>query len=81
MTTLRMGAQRRHPELERLICAAISNEHFATQLVTTPELALTRSEYCRNLSPAERALVASVNGAADIYDFAARLLARVQQRN
>ena len=57
----------------------MSNEHFAMQLVAAPELALAHSEYGRHLSAVERALVASVSGAADIYDFAARLHARVQQ--
>ena len=79
MTTIRFGMARRHPALERLICAAISNERFGTQLVAAPEVALDHSEHGRHLSPAERALVTSVNDATDIYDFAARLHARVQQ--
>ena len=79
MTPLRFGIKRRHAELERLICAAISNQRFAAQLVATPALALETSEHGRQLSPAERALVLSIRGATDIHDFAARLHAQVQQ--
>jgi hypothetical protein len=77
---LRFGTERRHPELERLICAAMSNQRFATQLVAAPRAALEHSEHGRQLTPAEWALVTSIDGASDIYDFAARLHARVQQR-
>ena len=77
--TLRFGAQRRHPELERLICAAVSNQRFANQLITAPEMALRHSEHGRQLTPAEWAIVTSIDGATDIYEFAARLHARVQQ--
>jgi hypothetical protein len=76
--TQHSGVPRRHPELERLICAAVSNHRFATQLIAAPATALEHFEGARLLSPAERALVTSVNGATDIYDFAARLHACVQ---
>lgn len=75
----RAGADRRYPELERLICAAVSNQRFATDLVAAPADALDKSGHGRTLSPAERALVISINGATDIHDFAARLHDRVQQ--
>ena len=81
MMNVCFGARPRHPELERLICAAVSNQSFASQLVATPELALRHSEYGRQLSPAEWALVTSISGASDIHDFAAQLHARVQQRH
>ena len=81
MMDVRFGTERRYPELERLICAAVSNQGFAKQLVAAPDVALERSEYGRHLSAAERALVASVSGATDIYDFAARLHTRVRQRS
>lgn len=77
--TLRFGVERRHPALERLICAAVSNQRFATQLVAAPEAALRHSEHGRQLTPSEWAMVTSIHGADDIYDFAARLHARVQQ--
>lgn len=79
MINLTFGAEPRHAELERLVCMAVSNPRFAKQLLATPELALERSEYARRLSAAERAIVVSIAGAKDIYDFAARLHARVQQ--
>lgn len=68
----------RHPELERLICAAISNQRFASQLLVAPEDALALWDYRYQLSPAEKDLITSINDAADIYDFAARLHARIQ---
>ena len=79
MITVTFGAQRRHAELERLVCAAVSNPKFARQLVTAPGPALEQSEYARRLSAAECALVASIDGAEDIHDFAARLHALVYQ--
>jgi hypothetical protein len=79
MINVTFGGEPRHAELERLVCAAVSNPRFATQLLAAPEIALERSEYARRLSAAERALVVSIAGAADIYEFAARLHARVRQ--
>jgi len=79
MINVTFGAEPRHAELERLVCAAVSNPRFARQLLSAPELALDRSEYARRLSAAERAMVVSIAGARDIYDFAAQLHARVQQ--
>ena len=78
MLDVRFGMVRRHPELERLICAAVSNQHFASQLIAAPEVALEQSGHGRNLSPAERALVLSIQGAGNIHEFAAQLHARVQ---
>jgi hypothetical protein len=68
----------RYPELERLICAAVSNKQFAAQLIIAPDLALEQFGHGRNLSPAERALVVSIRNADDIYDFAAQLHTRAQ---
>jgi hypothetical protein len=79
MPIVRFGATRRHPELERLICAALSDQRFATQLVEAPEVALELFGHGDQLSPIERALVVSIDSAIDIYDFAARLHAKVQQ--
>lgn len=69
----------RHPELERLICAAISNQLFASQLLSAPQDALAIWDTRYSLSPDEQALVTSIDNATDIYDFAARLHAKVQQ--
>ena len=79
MINVTFGTKRRHVELERLVCAAVSNARFATQLLAAPDAALESSEYGRHLSSAERAIVTSINGATDIHDFAARLHARMQQ--
>jgi hypothetical protein len=80
MIDMRLGVTRRYPELERLVCAAISNTQFAAQLLVAPEAALSLLEYEPKLSPTERELVVnSTNGAADIHDFAARLYAEIQQ--
>ena len=79
MLDVRFRKARRHSELERLVCAAVSNPHFATQLLAAPATALTHSEHGHQLSADEWAAVVSINGATDIYDFAARLHARVQQ--
>jgi hypothetical protein len=59
----------------------VSNQGFASQLLAAPEAALRQSEHGRQLSAAEWALVTSIDGATDIYDFAARLHARVEQPN
>lgn len=77
MYDLRVGRERRHPELERLICAAVSNERFGTQLIAAPAEAIDRLGYGKALSPSERDLVVSITDAADIYEFAARLHAQV----
>lgn len=79
MLERRAGTTTRHPELERLICAAVSNQRFATDLLTTPEQALAHSEHGARLTASERALVISIADARDIYDFAARLHAKVSQ--
>ena len=80
MIDTRLGVTRRYPELERLVCAAVSNTGFAAQLLVAPEAALSLLEYGLKLSPTERELVVnSTNGAADIHDFAARLYAEIQQ--
>jgi hypothetical protein len=68
-----------HPELERLICRAVSEEWFAQLLVASPAAALERAGHAARLSPAEQALVTSITGAIDIYDFAARLHAALRQ--
>jgi hypothetical protein len=79
MIRVTFGQKRRHVELERLVCAAVSNPRFATQLLKAPGPAIEGSELARHLSADERALVASINDATDIYDFAAQLHARVEQ--
>ncbi len=79
MIDVRFGIRRRHVELERLVCAAVSNQRFARQLLAEPELALEHSENGLQLSPSERALVMSINDAIDIHDFAARLHERLAQ--
>jgi len=79
MIRVTFGMKRRHIELERLVCAAVSNPRFATQLLTAPGQAVESSEHGGRLSADERALVASIKGATDIHDWAARLHARVEQ--
>lgn len=69
----------RHPELERLICAAVSNQKIAALLVAEPAHAIKHVGQRFRLSPHEQALVASIVDADDIYDFAARLHAAVRQ--
>jgi|GEM_PF-6839335 len=74
----RFGQARRHPELERLICAAGSNHQFAQLLVSAPEVALNQYEYRRHLSGTERDMVLSIQ-ATDIYDFAGQLHSLINQ--
>lgn len=76
---VRFGRVRRHPELERLICAAICSTSFATLLLNNPEAALAQSEVGQRLSPAERTMVLAVGRAANIYDYAGRLHALAAQ--
>ena len=76
---VRFGRVRRHPELERLICAAICNTSFAALLLNNPESALAQSEVGQRLSPAERTMVLAIDGAANIYDYAGRLHALAVQ--
>ena len=81
MLQIRFGMRLSHPELEGLICAAISNRRIASLLLTNPEAALVQLEQRDvQLSPTERAMVTSITGAADIHEFAAQLHAKVQQR-
>jgi len=75
----RPGDVPRYPELERLICAALSNQRLAAQLLRTPEDALDILAHACHLSPDERAIVVSIAGAQDIHEFAARLYAKVHQ--
>ena len=79
MIDVRFRNARHHTELERLVCAAVSNPRFATQLLTAPATALKHSEHGHRLSADEWAAVVSIHDATDIHDFAARLHARVQQ--
>jgi len=65
-----------YPELNRLICRAISNPKFANKLIVAPEAVLTSGEH--KLSPSEEALVRSIR-ARDIYDFAAQLYLMVSR--
>ncbi len=78
MLESRFGGVRRYRELERLICAALSNQRFAAELVTSPNTALDDHHHRCELSPVERAMVTSIVDAKDIYDFAARLLDQIQ---
>ncbi len=77
---LRFGRVRTHPELERLICAAICNTHFASLLVNSPEQALAQSEVGQRLSIDERNMVLAIRDADDIYDYAGRLHALVARQ-
>lgn len=71
--TPRFGRPRRHPELERLICAAVIDARFAAVLLSDPARALRESGIGAKLSADERTLVLSIDGACDIHDFAGRL--------
>ena len=73
------GGVRQYPGLEQLICVAMADPAFASQLLIDPPGALIWISASISLTPLERRLVASITGASDIHDFAARLHARVQQ--
>lgn len=77
--TTSVQRERRHPALERFVCAAISSAPLADVLLCNPALALRRYEVGRNLSDFERRLVLSITDAGDIYEFAGRLHAVVRQ--
>ena len=72
-------ASRRFPELQQLMCVALSDPSFAVQLLSNPTTALAQTAPTVELSAVERALVTSITGAVDIHDFAARLHLHVQQ--
>jgi hypothetical protein len=74
MLHFEMRLPTRHPELNRLICRAISNPRFARALITAPDTALATDEH--RLSADEVALVRSIQ-AADIHDFAEQLYSKV----
>ena len=76
---VRFGRVRRHPELERLICAAICNSRFATLLLNSPQDALEQCEVGQRLTAAERSMVLAIVDAANIYDYAGRLHALAAQ--
>ena len=75
-----MGYEPLYPELNRLICAAVSNQQLAAMLLQTPEVALNAWERRHPLSSNERALVVSTIAGGqqitDIHDFAAMLYTR-----
>jgi hypothetical protein len=68
-----------YPGLERLICAALADPDLTVELLADPATALEQAASALQLSFDECALAASISGAADIHDFAARLYAKVQQ--
>jgi hypothetical protein len=70
-----------YPGLERLICAALADPSLAAELLASPRTAVERVASVVQLSPVERALAISITGAADIHDFAARLLSKSQQEH
>ena len=80
MLQVEFGIRRYHPELERLICTAVSNKQLAALLLTNPEVALSQFEqrYVQ-LTPTERSMVTSITGATDIHEFAERLHAKVHR--
>jgi hypothetical protein len=80
MLHVHFGGRERFPELERMICAVAGNDRLATQLLIDPHAALALLEQSNvRLSASERALVVSITGATDIYDFATRLYAKMHQ--
>jgi hypothetical protein len=62
-----------------LICAALADPDLAVELLADPATALEQAAPTLQLSFDECALAASISGATDIHDFAARLYAKVQQ--
>jgi hypothetical protein len=67
----------RYPELQRLISNAVCDERFAAALIADPAAALSYSGYATRLSGAEQNLLASVRGAQNLAEFAARLHQRL----
>jgi hypothetical protein len=74
-----LASAQTYPGLEQLICAALADPSLAAELLTYPQTAVERMASAVQLSPIERALTVSITGAADIHDFAARLLTKAQQ--
>ena len=72
-------AVRHRPGLERLVCAALADPNLASQLLSDTTEALDRVTEALQISPDERALAASIVGAADIYDFAGQLYNKMRQ--
>lgn len=66
-----------HPNLERLICAAVSSARFGALLVGAPAQALAQFQVGRCLTTVERRLVLAISDAADVAEFAGRLHASV----
>ena len=67
----------RHAELQRLMLAAAGNAQLAEALLTEPERVVDDVSHICRLSDDDRSLLCAVNGATSIYDFAARLYARL----
>lgn len=74
-----MTFRSRYPGIEQLICFALAKQDFARQLLVDPAVALETTAHIIKLSSTEYELVATINGAVDIHDFAARLHAKMQQ--
>ena len=75
----RSASVREYPGLERLICALFADPTFAAELLADSAAALEHSSHAIELSPDEYAIVISIDGVTDIYDFAARLHAEIQE--
>lgn len=74
-----LGAARRYPGLEQLICLALANPDFAAQLLSDPATTLAYIPSSIRLSQIEYYLATSVTDATDIHDFAARLHTKAGQ--
>ena len=72
-------AVRHRPGLERLVCAALADPNLALELLSNTTEALERVAEALQITPDERALAASIIGAADIYDFATQLYIKMRQ--
>lgn len=73
----RLEGARRYPGLEQLMCLALADVNFAADLLIDPPTALEHLPHAVELTAVEHDLAASISGATDIYDFAARLHERV----
>jgi hypothetical protein len=67
-----------YPGLERLICLALADPHFAAQLLADPASAVERASAPLRLSQTELAFVKMVKGAVDVPNFAERLYVHIQ---
>ncbi len=71
---------RQYSGLERLICMALSDQHFTQQLLNEPDIAIAQRVALLELSAEEYMLATAIHSAKDLHDYAAQLYSLMLHR-